>query len=120
MWPTLSLVVLFVAGMAALPWLLRRLQGKGGVLGKVRSGQGLQPRVLGAVGVGPQQRVVTVEVGEGAQSVRLVLGVTAQNIQCLHVLPNDAGSTQGGFSDAMARAQGQSPAASSSLEPGNV
>ena len=118
MWPTLLLVVLFVAAMAALPWLLRRIQGKGGVLGKVRGGQGLQPRVLGAVGVGPQQRVVTVEVGEGAQSVRLVLGVTAQNIQCLHVLPRD------GFSDAMARAeaqvQGQLQAASSSLEPGNV
>ncbi|GGH57126.1 hypothetical protein GCM10010975_16460 [Comamonas phosphati] len=118
MWPTLSLLVLFVAALAALPWLLRRLQGKGGMLGKMRSGPGLQPRVLGAVGVGPQQRVVTVEVGEGAQSVRLVLGVTAQHIQCLHVLPRD------GFSDAMARAeaqaQGKLQAASSSLEPENV
>lgn len=129
MWPTLSLVVLFVAAMAALPWLLRRLQGKGGaggMLGKMRGGQGLQPRVLGAVGVGPQQRVVTVEVGEGAQGVRLVLGVTAQHIQCLHVLPRgagaDAGPAAGGFSDAMAQVEAQSrrQAASSFSEPGNV
>jgi flagellar protein FliO/FliZ len=129
MWPTLSLVVLFVVAMAALPWLLRRLQGKGGaggMLGKLRGSQGLQPRVLGAVGVGPQQRVVTVEVGEGAQGVRLVLGVTAQNIQCLHVLPwesgTDAGLAMGGFSDAMAQAGAriQSQAASSFSEPGNV
>lgn len=28
MWPTLLLVVLFVAVMAALPWLVRRLQQK--------------------------------------------------------------------------------------------
>jgi flagellar protein FliO/FliZ len=118
MWPTLSLVVLFVAAMAALPWLLRRLQSKGGtggMLGRVRGGQGLQPRVLGAVGVGPQQRVVTVEVGEGDRSVRLVLGVTAQHIQCLHVLPQ---VREAGFADAMAQARGQ--VVSSSLEQGHV
>lgn len=120
MWPTLSLVVLFVAAMAVLPWLLRRLQGRvgglrAGALG--RGAAGLQPRVLGAVGVGPQQRVVTVEVGEGAQSVRLVLGVTAQNIQCLHVLQPAVGT----FADAVARAQaGAVGNGSVSLEPGNV
>ncbi|RIX70703.1 flagellar biosynthesis protein FliO, partial [Acidovorax cavernicola] len=37
-------------------------------------------RVLSAVAVGAHQRVVTVEVGEGAQKTRLVLGVTAQQI----------------------------------------
>ena len=49
-----------------------------------------------------QQRVVTVEVGEGAQTVRLVLGVTAQSIQCLHVLQAPAPAD---FSAAMAQAR---------------
>jgi len=45
---------------------------------------------------------VTVEVGEGAQTVRLVLGVTAQSIQCLHVLQAPAPAD---FSAAMAQAR---------------
>src|SRR2546427_3600900 len=76
LWPTLLTVVALVTAMAALPWLLRRFQQRTAAL---RGAAGLQSRVLGAVGVGPQQRVVTVEVGEGAQTVRLVLGVTAQS-----------------------------------------
>ena len=80
---TLVIVVLFVAAMAALPWLVRRVQlrqAAGGAPG------GTSSRVLSAVAVGPQQRVVTVEVGpEGARAC-LVLGVTAQNITCLHVM----------------------------------
>jgi len=39
--------------------------------------------VIAAAAVGPQQRVVTVQV----QGNTLVLGVTAQHINCLHVLP---------------------------------
>lgn len=98
MWPTMLMVVALVAAMAALPWLLRRFQQRTAAL---RGTAGLQLRVLGAVGVGAQQRVVTVEVGEGAQLVRLVLGVTAQNIQCLHVLQSPAAD----FSAAMAQAR---------------
>lgn len=99
MWPTLLMVVGLVAALAALPWLLRRLQQRSAAL---RGTAGLQSRVLGAVGIGPQQRVVTVEVGEGAQTVRLVLGVTAQSIQCLHVLQAPAVAD---FSGAMAQAR---------------
>ncbi|MDR0226255.1 MAG: flagellar biosynthetic protein FliO [Burkholderiaceae bacterium] len=99
LWPTLLLVVALVAAMAALPWLLRRLQQR---TASLRGSAGLQSRVLGAVGIGPQQRVVTVEVGEGAQTVRLVLGVTAQNIQCLHVLQSPPAAD---FSSAMAQAR---------------
>ena len=96
---TLLIVVLFVGAMAALPWLVRRLQQRhvGGALAA-----GAASRVVSAVAVGPQQRVVTVEVGEGAQTVRLVLGVTAQSIQCLHVLQAPAPAD---FSAAMAQAR---------------
>ena len=39
---------------------------------------------------GPQQRVVTVEVNAEGQRTVLVLGVTAQQIRCLHVVPGGA------------------------------
>lgn len=81
---TLIWVVLFVGGMAALPWLVKRLQQRRGVLGGM---SGVTPRVLSGVSVGPQQRVVVVEVGDGASKAVLVLGVTAQHVSCLHVLP---------------------------------
>ena len=63
-------------------------------------------RVLSQVAVGPQQRVVTVEVGPPQQRTVLVLGVTAQNINCLHVLP--AVATDGArFAAEMAAARAQ-------------
>lgn len=89
-------VVLFMAAMAALPWLVRKLQQRqsAGAVGSVGSA-----KVLSAVAVGPHQRVVTVEVGpEGARTC-LVLGVTAQQISCLHVLP----ANPGGFAHALQR-----------------
>ncbi|MCZ2103929.1 MAG: flagellar biosynthetic protein FliO [Comamonadaceae bacterium] len=80
---SLAWVVLFVVVIAALPWLVRRWQHQ-------RSGvpraAGAGSRVLASVAVGPQQRVVTVETGTSAQRVVLVLGVTAQQVSCLHVL----------------------------------
>ncbi len=81
---TLLVVVLFVGAMAALPWLVRRLQQRhaGGALAA-----GGASRVVSAVAVGPQQRVVTVEVGPEHARTWLVLGVTAQQVSCLHVLP---------------------------------
>lgn len=81
---TLVVVVLFVGAMAMLPWMVRRLQQHrvaGGPSGVIAS------RVLSAVAVGPQQRVVTVEVGPEHARTFLVLGVTAHQINCLHVLP---------------------------------
>ncbi|WP_100409097.1 flagellar biosynthetic protein FliO [Acidovorax sp. 69] len=81
---TLVVVVLFVGAMAALPWLVRRLQQRHAASG-VTAGTAL--RVVSAVAVGPQQRVVTVEVGPEHARAWLVLGVTAQQVSCLHVLP---------------------------------
>ena len=79
---TLLAVLAFVAFVACLPWLLKRMQQRQAM---ARGGD-VTTRVLSAVAVGAHQRVVTVEVGEGAHKTRLVLGVTAQQINCLHVL----------------------------------
>jgi len=84
---TLVVVVLFVGAMATLPWLVRRLQQRRAGVGTAGSSTS---RGLSAVAVGPQQRVVTVEVGPEHARVFLVLGVTAQQINCLHVLPSVA------------------------------
>ena len=81
---TLLVVVLFVAAMAALPWLVRRVQQRHAA---GTAGAATASRVLSAVAVGPQQRVVTVEVGPEHARTWLVLGVTAQQVSCLHVLP---------------------------------
>lgn len=96
---TLLVVVLFVAGMAALPWLVRRIQQRQAA-GMTASGAA--SRVLSAVAVGPHQRVVTVEVGPEHARTTLVLGVTAQQINCLHVLGPQAVAPTG-FAGAMQR-----------------
>lgn len=80
---TLVVVILFVGAMACLPWLIKRLQQHHAATGMPA---GAASRVLSAVAVGPQQRVVTVEVGPEGARTWLVLGVTAQNVSCLHVL----------------------------------
>ena len=131
MWPTLLLVALFVAAMAALPWLVRRLQQKNllpRAVGMARGQSAVPGQVLGSLTIGPQQRVVTVQVGEGDEAVRLVLGVTAQQIQCLHTLPVKTVSGQDAhasiakspivqsFTDSLMRAQAAGPARDS----GNV
>src|SRR6218665_2376649 len=63
----------------------RGAAGRGGGGGGPASGAAA--RVLSAVAVGPQQRVVTVEVGPEHARTWLVLGVTARQVSCLHVLP---------------------------------
>ncbi|MEO7108166.1 MAG: flagellar biosynthetic protein FliO, partial [Rhodoferax sp.] len=49
-----------------------------------------QSRFISALAVGPHQRVVTVEVGPEGKRVWLTLGVTSQNITCLHCVDADA------------------------------
>ncbi len=77
------LVVVFVAVLAMIPvslkWLQRRM-GVGGV------GATASIRIISAVGVGPHQRVVTVEVGPEGARTWLTLGVTGQSITCLHTV----------------------------------
>lgn len=78
---TLLSVALFVVLLAMVPmgvrWIQRRAAGGSAT---ISSGS----RVVSAVAVGPHQRVVTVEVGPEGARVWLTLGVTAQNISCLH------------------------------------
>ena len=40
--------------------------------------------MLSSLSLGPQQRVVTVQVGEGAERVCLVLGVASGSVTALH------------------------------------
>jgi len=99
---TLLLVLLFVAGMAALPWLVRRMQQRHGRVGAASASA---PRILSAIAVGPHQRVVTVELGGEGERTTLVLGVTPQSIRCLHTqVAQAAAPTTDGFSLAMAQA----------------
>ena len=93
---TLLVVVLFVAAMAALPWLVRRIQQKQASNGMAA---GTASKVLSAIAVGPHQRVVTVEVGPEHARTCLVLGVTAQHITCLHIVGAPAASGVSGVSD---------------------
>lgn len=87
---TLLWMVLFVGGIAFLPWFVRRWQQGRSVSGL--GGRGTSSvKVLSAVAVGPQQRVITVEVGPEDSRICLVLGVTVQQIQCLYVLPHASG-----------------------------
>ena len=75
--PALLLLALMVGLAFALKWARRRLPGITG-----HSGPAL--RVLSSLSLGPQQRVVTVQVGEGADRICLVLGVAAGSVSALH------------------------------------
>ncbi|MCW5287829.1 flagellar biosynthesis protein FliO [Verminephrobacter aporrectodeae subsp. tuberculatae] len=109
--------LLFVGAMALLPWLVRRLRQRHAAGG---SAAGAAARVLSAVAVGPQQRVVTLEVGPEHARTWLVLGVTAQQLSCLHVLPaspvvaadapSAAAAAPAPFAKALAAASGAPPA----------
>ncbi|MFZ4287650.1 FliO/MopB family protein [Variovorax sp. HJSM1_2] len=80
---TLLLVGFFVVLFAMLPWAIKRIQSRAS---KVGAGAVGACRVVSAVGVGPHQRVVTVEVGPPGAQTMLVLGVTNQTITCLHTM----------------------------------
>ncbi|MDO4592680.1 MAG: flagellar biosynthetic protein FliO [Comamonadaceae bacterium] len=84
---SLLVLLIMVGALAALPWLLKRWQQRQQAAHALH---GVSTQVLASVVVGPNQRVVTVEVGQGEEKTRLVLGVTAQSIQCLHVLGKPA------------------------------
>lgn len=86
----------FLALLAALPWLLRWVRARAAAA----AGAGdTQSRFISAVAVGPQQRVVTVEVGPAHERVWLTVGVTGQSMVLLHrSVPTAAGLTTGGAS----------------------
>jgi len=72
----------FLAVLAMIPvalWLLKRTPMGGATT------QGLM-RSVAAMPLSQNQRLVTVEVGQGEQRRWLVLGITAQSITTLHVM----------------------------------
>lgn len=77
-----AIVLLIV--MVGIAWLLQRYRRH--LPGAAhRAGPSLQ--VLGGVALGPQQRVVTLQVGQGEQAVCLVLGVSPGSVTALHQMP---------------------------------
>ena len=80
--PLLAFVLILALIPAAL-WLLKRSP-----LGGARGSSGL--RLVGALALSPNQRLVTVEVGSGDDRRWLVLGVSGAGIQTLHTLPPQA------------------------------
>ncbi len=89
---TLVWVALFVLGIACIPWMLRWMQGRAGVLGAETG----KVKVLSVLAVGPQQRVVTVHVAAGTNETVLVLGVTASTVNCLHKWESIGDASGGG------------------------
>jgi flagellar protein FliO/FliZ len=81
---SLAWVAGFVILLALIPFGLKWLQRRTQV---GLSGNAPVSRVVSAIAVGPHQRVVTVEVGPEGNRTWLVLGVTAQSINCLHSIP---------------------------------
>ncbi len=84
-------LVLAMGVLAAIPFGLKWLQRRMGV---GVTGTGAESKVISAVAVGPHQRVVTVEVGPEDARVWLTLGVTAQNITCLHTMAAVPGAAE--------------------------
>ncbi len=85
---SLTAALWFVAILAAIPvclWLLKRTpMGQGG-------GAPGTPRTVAVLPLSTQQRLVTVEVGQGEERLWLVLGVSAQGIHTLHTMVPQAG-----------------------------
>ena len=85
-----SSLLWFVAILAMIPlalWLLKRTPA-GALLGGTSGGNVL--RTVAALPLAANQRIVTVEVGMGADRRWLVLGVTAQQITTLHTMAPQA------------------------------
>lgn len=80
-------VGVFLAILACLPFALKWIKQRYAAGSPEVTGQS---RFISALAVGPHQRVVTVEVGPEGGRVWLTLGVTAQNISCLHCVHVDA------------------------------
>lgn len=76
----LVLIAVFMLGIACLPWGVRWMQRRAGTMGSDTG----KTKVLSVLAVGPQQRVVTVQVASGARGAVLVLGVTSSSVNCLH------------------------------------
>lgn len=99
----------FLLVLAVIPlalWMFKRSP-----MGRLHGCSGL--RMVGVLALGPQQKLITVAIGEGEQVRHLLLGVTPQSIQLLQELkpgeapsPSEAPPT---FGQLLARARGGQP-----------
>jgi flagellar protein FliO/FliZ len=93
MTPGLGSILWFIGIVAAIPlmlWLLKRSP-----LGQNLGGRAGAPRLVASLPLSAQQKIVTVEVGQGPDRQWLVLGVSAQGIRTLHTMPaQDAGPVE--------------------------
>ncbi|MDZ7591919.1 MAG: flagellar biosynthetic protein FliO [Rubrivivax sp.] len=90
MTPSWASLLWFAAVVAAIPlvlWFLKRTP-----LGGAASGVAGTPRSVAVLPLSAQQRLVTVEVGQGADRHWLVLGVTPHGISTLHTMAPQAQS----------------------------
>jgi flagellar protein FliO/FliZ len=74
----------FAAVIAMIPaalWLLKRTP-----MGGAGSGRPGAPRTVAVLPLSAQQKLVTVEVGQGDDRLWLVLGVSPQGIRTLHTM----------------------------------
>jgi flagellar protein FliO/FliZ len=93
-WPALALLGLVLL----LPWLAGWLKRRGWAGLK----SGTQPlNVVSVLAVGPQQKVVTVEVALGTHKKWLILGVTPQSVTTLDSLDSPQPQPIGSTHDAM-------------------
>ncbi|WP_137919915.1 flagellar biosynthetic protein FliO [Hydrogenophaga sp. 2FB] len=81
--PVLVLLAILVGIAFALKWARRRLPGAAG-----HNGPPMQ--LLSSLSLGPQQRVVTMQIGQGDDRVCLVLGVSPGSVNTLHQMPMPA------------------------------
>ncbi len=109
---TVISVVLFLIILALLPLAIRWYQQRapGG------APAGAASRIVSTLAVGPQQRVVTVEVGPEGARTWLVLGVTPQQITCLHSAPVPAATVRAAPATGLFAASAEAPPRSG--EPG--
>ncbi|MEY4753041.1 MAG: hypothetical protein RJA44_716 [Pseudomonadota bacterium] len=85
-WTSLLWFALVLVLIPLALWLLRRSGWPPGAGNARRSGL----RLVDSLPIGPQQRLVTVEIADGARRHRLVLGVTPQSITPLRELHEPA------------------------------
>ncbi|MCU0924832.1 MAG: flagellar biosynthetic protein FliO [Hydrogenophaga sp.] len=78
--PAVGLLVLMVLLAYALQRWRKHLPG-------IAHQAGPSLKVMSSVSLGPQQRLVTVQVGQGADALCLVLGVAPGSVNTLHSLP---------------------------------
>ena len=80
-------VGLFLVVFASIPLILKWVQ-RNTALGQTSMVKSI--KVVSMVSLGVSQRLVTVEVGPEGQRLLLVLGISPQNIVCLHKFSIDS------------------------------